>query len=444
MKRIMIAGTNSGSGKTTLTIGLISALMKRGYEVSSFKCGPDYIDPMFHGKILGASGRNLDSIFCDEATICHLLRDYSKDFSVIEGVMGFYDGVLGKGSSAEVSRITDTPVILVLDCKGMSESMGAVISGFVNYKENNIKGVVFNRLPEGLTGMAMDICREMGLKYLGRLPFNREYSLESRHLGLVTADEVAGLKEKVDLLSKAVEENLMLDDIVNLADVANIEIAVAYDKVVDNKPRIAIAKDEAFCFIYNDNVSYLEKAGCEVCYFSPLRDKKVPDEIDGIIIPGGYPELYLSELSSNIDMLKSVRECVNKVPIIAECGGFMYLHDCIKTDDEYKMAGVINGTVTKKERLVRFGYVNMKSDKDSLFGDSNICVNAHEFHYFDSDNNGRDMDITKLSNQTNYKSVHLNENMYAGFPHIYFYGNREAADNFIKKCSEYKKKREAE
>ncbi len=461
MSRIMIAGTGSGAGKTTTVIGLMKALINRGMNVSSFKCGPDYIDPMFHSKIVGASARNLDSVFCDENTIRYLTSVNAGDISVIEGVMGYYDGVGMAGSSMEISRITKTPVIIVIDCKGMGVSIGAVMKGFLTFKtENRIAGFIFNRLPESLEKMVRQMCDELNTIYFGRIPFKKELSIESRHLGLVTADEIDSLKEKVEELANLCKENLRLSAIIEVAGKAeplqytepvqyratqikgnDLGIRKAYMEEISlgktHTITIAIADDRAFSFIYRDNIDFLERMGVEIVRFSPLNDEHVPYGINGLILPGGYPELYAEELSNNQSMLKSIRQAVSTVPTIAECGGFMYLHDYLQIDGkDYKMAGVISGTVHNESRLVRFGYVEMESKKDNIFGWEGQKIKAHEFHYWDSDNCGSDFMVRKLSRKMEYEQGHLSEYFYGGFPHVYFYGNIESVIFFVKKCTE--------
>lgn len=459
MKKVMISGVSSGSGKTTVTIGIMKALINRGYEISAFKCGPDYIDPMFHEKIVKASGHNLDSVFCDNEMINYLLEKNALDFSVIEGVMGYYDGVGEAGSSCEISIITDTPAIIVIDCKGMSGSIGAIIKGFLEYKENNIAGFIFNRLPESLEDMVKRLCDENNTEYFGRLPFEKTVSIESRHLGLLTANEVKNLEEKVDKLGELCENYIDLDKLLKASTNNRIKekLASTNNKIkfnyeaINNRikeklefannriklVKIAIACDEAFCFIYRDNIDFLNEVGCEIVKFSPIHDKNVPDGISGLIIPGGYPELYAKELSENKSMLESIREAVNTVPTIAECGGFMYLHDeiILSKGESFELAGVIRGKVYKKDRLVRFGYIRMNCNKDNIFGEKSIL--AHEYHYYESTNNGEDFMAEKLSRPMEYRVGHVNECSYFGFPHIYFYGNIDATKGFIEKCIKY-------
>lgn len=441
MKRIIIGGTHSGCGKTTVTCAVLQALCNRRMKVASFKCGPDYIDPMFHEKIIGTNAHNLDSFFCDDNTPKYLLNENSRnaDISVIEGVMGFYDGVNGRGSAASVSEITDTKAIVVIDCKGQSQSIGAVMKGFLTYRKNNIIGFIFNRLSEKLVPMAKELCEELNTHYLGFMPVNKN-TIESRHLGLVTADEISDIKEKMQSLSDLAEKYILLDKITELSESESLDFTSPEIKKHSFKrpPVIAVARDKAFCFLYSDNIELLKKIGCEIRYFSPLSDEKIP-EADGLILCGGYPELYAKELSENKSMLSDIKRKINSgMPTIAECGGFMYLHNELENagGSIYKMAGVIDGKVFKTERLQRFGYVTMTAEQDNLLCRKSDSFPAHEFHYWDSTFCGESFTAEKADGRK-WRCVHGNENLYAGFPHLYFYSDIRIAESFVLKCAEY-------
>ncbi len=437
--RFLIAGTSSGCGKTTVTCAVLAALKARGTDTAAFKCGPDYIDPMFHRSVLGIPSHNLDGFFCNEETLRGLLGRYSRGTTVIEGVMGFYDG--GTGSAYSLSQVTNTPVIVVIGCNGMSDSIGAVMSGFLNYrKPNNIAGFIFNKLPEKLIPLAQRICEELGTEYFGCLPKN-EFVFESRHLGLVTAAETERLREKLDGLGKLAGEYILTDKLTALqAPAYSQKPAQAVFSFNSRRPVIAAAKDRAFCFIYPESIELLEDMGCRIEWFSPLTDKAVP-EADGLILSGGYPELYAAELSANTSMLKSVREHIlSGMPTIAECGGFMYLHDELSDGEKsYEMAGVISGKVYKTERLQRFGYITMTANCGGLLCKSGDTLKAHEFHYWESGNCGSGFAAEK-TNGVQYNCCHHGETLYAGFPHIYLYAEKTAAERFVKKCITYGEK----
>lgn len=448
MKRIMIAGTNSGCGKTTVTCALLQALVSRGIKTSAFKCGPDYIDPMFHRKIIGARSNNLDAFFCDKDKMNFLICKNSFDVSVIEGVMGFYDGVGEKFSSHQISADTDTPVIIVVDCKGMGASIGAVMHGFLHYrKPNNIVGFIFNRLPQSLINTAIKLCGEMGTEFFGAFPYEKSCVVDSRHLGLVTADEIENIKEKMQTLSKIAEENLLIDKIIEFSErTPKMQVSeINYAKIKGKKIKIAVAYDSAFCFYYEENFDLLREMGCEIVTFSPLSDEKIPDDASGLLIGGGYPELYAETLSENASMLEDIRKKINeKMPVIAECGGFMYLQKFIENGEKkrFKAVGIFEGTAFKTEKLQRFGYVNLTAKEDCMLCKKGEKIAAHEFHYWDCTSCGDGFCAEKLSGGAAYDCAFSSENMYAGFPHLYFYSDPKIAENFIKKCMEYRDKNE--
>lgn len=457
IKRFMLAGTKSGAGKTTITCGILQLLINSGYGVSSFKCGPDYIDPMFHGKVIGTRSGNLDSFFTGEEKLCELLYNNSKDsdVSVIEGVMGYYDGMgfSDTASSYSVAAMTKTPVILIIDAKGISGSLGAIIKGFLTYKkESYIKGVIFNRLPQRLYEKARELAETFGVKACGYVPELPEFSLKSRHLGLVTAEEIIDLKETLNQLADKLSKTIDFQEILALAEeappirVSESDISV-HDKenIVDEMGiTLAVAQDEAFCFTYRDNLELLKKLGAKLILFSPIKDKALPKGADGLLLCGGYPELYARELSENISMRKSIKAAVNGgMPTIAECGGFMYLHESLEDMNgaSYPMAGFIKGRCFKTERLQRFGYLQLKGNEDSLVADKQELIKAHEFHYWDSDNGGKDFHADKPNDTREWECIHAGATYYAGFPHLYFYGNPSIAVRFMDKCSQYRTKR---
>ncbi len=316
LPRILIGAPGSGSGKTTVVCGILQALINKGLNIVSFKCGPDYIDPMFHKEALGLESRNLDLFFNDKATINYLLAKNSKeaDVAVIEGVMGYYDGLAGKSyeaSSYDLARNTKTPSVLIIDCKGKSVSILAEIKGFMELEsDNNIKAVILNRISPMIFEEIKKLIEEkLSIEVLGFMPMIKECSLESRHLGLVTAQEVGNLKAILDTLAKQVSESIDLDKLISIAKTAP-EIKFTRPAIAcREKVRIGVAKDKAFCFYYQDNLDLLSELGAEICYFSPLEDKKLPENIQGLYFGGGYPELYLKELEENDVMKQSIKEC---------------------------------------------------------------------------------------------------------------------------------------
>ncbi len=440
MKRILIGGTHSGCGKTTVVCALLQALVNRKIKVSSFKCGPDYIDPMFHRSVTGVPAYNLDRFFCDKETVRYLLGKNGGEFAVIEGVMGFYDGKDESSSSAAVSSDTETPAVIVIDCKGMSQSVGAVMKGYLDYRQNNIAGFIFNRLPESLVSQTQKICAEFNTEYLGRLPVSPEIKIGSRHLGLVTADEISDLKKKMSLLADYAEKYFLIDKIIEIADAKELSYKIpGISPISDTPVRIAVTRDRAFCFNYPETTELLETLGCNMVYFSPLTDKKLPDNIHGLIICGGYPELYAEKLSENKEMLSEINNIISrKIPLIAECGGFLYLNEFLADENKkrFKMAGVFKGTAYKTDKLTRFGYSYLTARYDNLLCKKGETLKAHEFHYCDCTELG-DGFVSERKNETDI-CVFSDENTYAGFPHLYLWGNINAAENFVKKCAEYK------
>ncbi|MFI3129015.1 MAG: cobyrinate a,c-diamide synthase [Bacillota bacterium] len=431
--RILVGGTGSGSGKTTVTIALLGALKKRGIKLSAFKCGCDYIDPMFHREVLGVESGNIDSFFYTPEICREIFAESARDFSVIEGVMGFFDG--GAGSTENVSKILDCGVILVVNGRGAVQSILATIHGFLTWKENNISGVILNNTSENVFLQISADIEKMGVRALGYLPrLPQDLILESRHLGLVTASEIAGLSEKIDKLSDIAEKTFDIDGILEMGFEAEEIIPNGLKISKKESVKIAVSRDEAFCFCYRENIAVLEKMGAEICYFSPLSDEKLPD-CDGLYIVGGYPELYLDRLEKNAKLRFDIKNKIeNKLPTIAECGGFMYLS---KKIDRCEMCGVLDGECEKKSSLVRFGYVDMKSENGGavLFENG---FKGHEFHYYDSTANGGDLVCTK-QNGTTWTAGFLTESLYAGFPHLAFLSSLESVENFYDKCLKYKK-----
>ena len=447
--RIMLAATASGSGKTTVTCAVLQALIDRGNTVTAFKCGPDYIDPMFHSEVIGADSRNLDLYMTDENTVGYLLAKNAvkSDISLIEGVMGFYDGVGGnqknKASAYDLANVTNTPVILIADAKGMSDSVAALIKGFLTYRsDNNIRGVILNRIHEmSYAGMKALIEKELDIPVLGYLPYMKECSLESRHLGLVTAAEVEKLKEKTEMLAKQALQTIDFDLLEDIAKTAgSIEYEPIPIKRLTKPVRIAIAKDRAFCFYYRDALDLLSEMGAELVPCSPIADKHLPEGIDGLILGGGYPEVYAKAVSDNRSFLSALKEAIaNGLPCHAECGGFMYLHEIMQDENgtPYPMAGVIKGESFRTDHLVRFGYIALTAQKDSLMAKQGDTIRAHEFHYWDSTNSGDAFSAQRATGSKEWDCIVAEENLSAGYPHIHFYSNPAFAYRFLNQCLTY-------
>mgnify|MGYP002439354216 FL=1 len=453
--RILLAAGSSGSGKTLITCGLLEALVERGLKTASFKCGPDYIDPMFHSRVIGTKSRNLDTFFTVPKVTKYLLTRNARDceVAVMEGVMGFYDGVAGtttRASAYDLAKVTDTPVILIVNSRGMSVSLAAYVKGFLEYKkDSHIKGVIFNQMsPMLYPRMKKLLEEELGVVVLGYVPKVEDCVIESRHLGLVLPDEIPELKDRLHKLAGVLEETLDIDRILELAGEAPDLLDAKPESVTDfrlSEPvRIGVAEDEAFCFFYADNFRLLGEMGAEIVPFSPMEDKQLPDDLDGLLLYGGYPELNGKKLEQNTTMKDMIREKLKAgMPCMAECGGFMYLHEEMEGMDGnfYQMAGVIPGKAYRTPKLSRFGYVTLTQKKPALGMEDFGEIPAHEFHYFDSENCGEDFHAAKPESKRGWDCIHGTDTMLAGFPHLYYYGNPEVPKAFLKKCLAYKKQR---
>ena len=437
--RLLLAGTGSGCGKTTVTSALLRALQRRGTPLAAFKCGPDYIDPMFHTAVLGIPSRNLDLFFVDEAAVCgQLARHVPADGAgIIEGVMGFYDGISGTSdaaSAAHLARATDTPAVLVVRPRGQSLSLAAEIRGFRDFAPNTLRGVILNGVSKAMYPFYKAIAEKAGLPVYGCLPPVPEAEIPDRHLGLVTAQEIGCLQAKLDRLADAAEQGLDLDGLLALARSAPPleDCSTPLAPVTDRPVRIAVAQDRAFCFYYADNFDVLRALGAALVPFSPLADEKLPGGIDGLYLGGGYPELYADQLAANRSMRADIRPAVQgRLPVGAECGGVLYLH---RTLDGKAMAGVIDADAHMTKKLQPFGYVTLTAGRDNLLCPAGETMRAHEFHYAQSSDNGSAFRAEKPNGRA-WDCVHANETLYAGFPHLYFRANPAAAARFVRACA---------
>lgn len=458
LPRVMLAAPASGSGKTLITCGLLQLLVNRGRKAAAFKCGPDYIDPMFHRKVIGTPSKNLDTFFTDENKTRYLFgKEAGKaDISILEGVMGFYDGVGGvttTASSYDLAKVTDTPVILVVNAKGMSLSVIPMIKGFLEYRQDShIQGVILNQTTKMTYQLVKEpIERELGIAALGYVPKCEEYAIESRHLGLITPEEVAGLREKLQGLAGLLEETLEVEKLLALSETAKeleweeSDVAKWKPEVLGKAPRIGVARDEAFCFCYQDNLELLEEMGAELVEFSPLHDETLPKHLDGLLLYGGYPELYAQQLSQNSMMRKQIKETILKgIPYLAECGGFLYLQETMEDMEgrKYPMAGVIKGQAYRTQKLGRFGYITLTTEEAFQLLKKGENIKGHEFHYFDTTENGTDYHAGKPVGKRTWDCIHGGENHAAGFPHLYYYSNPKFAFRFLKSCAAWRQQQE--
>ncbi len=431
MKGVLIAGTNSGCGKTTITVGLMGLLKKKGYKVAPFKTGPDYIDPMFHAKVLGSSSYNLDSWMLPPENVQYLFNKHSRgnDISIIEGVMGMYDGKgeEGFGSSYELAQTLDLPVVLVVNCKGLYQSVAAIINGYANLKPNaNVKGVILNQASKGVfTFLNPFIEKECGVKCIGYLAPDPEIGLESRHLGLVQAEEVEGLDAKVDRLVSTLEETIDVDALLEVATFIEKKVPTFNLDIDLTGLNLGVASDKAFRFYYKDNLELLEELGASLHYFSPLNDGSIPDACDALYIGGGYPEVFAKELSANKSMLQSIKEVADGgMPIFGECGGLMYLTSGINNleNEFHAMTGVFNCTTQMTSGLKRFGYANIMFN-----GAMGKCHEFHRSELVENDNINYKYayQLQKSESSKSWKCGLSYKNVLAGYAHIHFYSNLE-------------------
>lgn len=451
--RIMIAAPHSGSGKTLITCGLLQALLDSRKSVAAFKCGPDYIDPLFHERVLGVPSKNLDLYFTDEKTTRGLfLAGNESQISVVEGVMGLYDGLGGveeRASAYHLAKVLQTPIILVVDVHGMGRSVLAEVKGFLAMDTDHlIQGLILNRCSanfyEQLKGL---IEKEVGLAVLGYFPVRKDLQFQSRHLGLQLPDEIRDLQEVLGRIADQMKETIDLEGLLEIAgkaaDPEGEDIGYICMEGQDasiTKVKIGVARDPAFCFYYADNLRMLEAAGAELCYFSPMDDGHLPKGIQGLLLGGGYPELYAKELSENLSMRQDIRQAVTQgMPILAECGGFMYLHKTLETKDRerYEMVGVVDGDCHYTGHLVRFGYVEI-TEKETNFLPEADQIRGHEFHYYDSSDNGRDCIVKKPVGGRSWECVHENQKQFLGFAHLYYPSNPVFVQHFIEECRKEK------
>ena len=444
--RFLLAAPSSGSGKTMLTCGLLQALTLRGLKVSSFKCGPDYIDPMFHEKVIGTKSANLDLFFADESLLKRLFcrNSADTDVSVIEGVMGYYDGMLAasaEASSYDVARTLSCPTVLIVNARGQSVSALATLAGFADFRpDSGVRGVIFNQMPERIFNELKPAVEAMGVAALGYVPKAEEMVIESRHLGLVTPDEVRGLAEKLTKLAALLEQTVDIDALLALARSAPaLESPPEPDYPALPKTKLAVARDEAFCFYYRDNLALLIRLGAELAFFSPIHDAALPEGAQGLVLYGGYPELYGKALSENTAMRAAVREAIHGgLPTLAECGGFMYLHDEMEDMEGtfWPMAGVVAGKTYRTPKLGRFGYITLTANADTAFLPVGETVRAHEFHYFDSENCGAALKATKPDGRRSWDCGHATDTLLAGYPHLFYESNPDLIVRFLRKCAE--------
>ncbi len=449
--RILIAAPGSGSGKTLLTCALLRLFQRKGIRAAAFKCGPDFIDPMFHKKVLGTPSRNLDLYLAGEDGVRRSFAAGCEgaQIAVIEGVMGYFDGTGSsgmEGSSYHLASVLQAPVLLAVDVRGMSRSAAALIKGFADYGEQRmIRGAFLNRVSPAMANRISGwLESEAGIPVLGSFPVDDALHIESRHLGLVEPDEIPDLLQKIDHAADLLDQTLNLELLLEIAQSAPV---LQVEKMSREKPSvevspvtIALAEDKAFSFYYEDNLELLKELGAQIVRFSPLHDREIP-EADGLLIGGGYPELKAGELAANTFMISSIRRAAEQgMPILAECGGFQYLQEKLVDSEgiEHRMCGVLKGFSRMTKKLVRFGYVEV-SGEGGYFG-SGQTIRGHEFHYSDSTNNGNACRAVKPDGRA-WDCMVVQGRITAGYPHLYYRSDPAFAEAFVAECRKFREER---
>lgn len=446
--RIVIAATQSGAGKTTIVSGILAALKKRGLDVQPYKVGPDYIDTGFHEVASGKPSHNLDSWLVGEEKLDEIFFSPSTTpkIAVIEGVMGLYDGgVGGVSSTAQIAQILRAPVVLVIDVKSMGTSAAAIALGFREFDKNiNLAGVILNRVgSESHKKMIVDALEKLNIKCFGAIKRNAEFVLPERHLGLVPTAE-NNFAEVIEKICATVESELDIDALIKIAETApavNFEIPTA--KKISTACKIAVAKDAAFNFYYEESLHELEKLGAELVYFSPLEDENLPKDISGLIIGGGFPEMFAEKLQANKKIRRAIRAAAeNFLPIYAECGGFMYLMESI-TDFwggfNFEMCGVIPARAAMTDKLQTVGYIDAEILNDCIIGSAGDKIHAHEFHFSTAEvpADKNIFNCKRMRTGKEYRAGYAAKNIVASYLHIHFAGCETAAKKFVDACKNY-------
>ncbi len=425
MKCMVVSSNSSGGGKTTVTLGLLKALANRGLSTQSYKVGPDYIDAAFHTHVTGVAARNLDLYLMGEEGVKAGFSRGQGDIGIVEGVMGLYDGkgITPEYSTAHIAKVLKLPVVLVLSPKAQVATLCAEINGMINFERINIVGVILNNISEEYYKLLkLAIEKQCSTKVFGYLPYNNEMVLGSRHLGLIQSSEVEDLDKKIELCAALLESHVDIDTLLKYF----CEAKSYEDKFhLENRGfKSAVALDKAFSFYYKENIELFEEAG-EVVYFSPLRDKVLPKDIDFIYLGGGYPEVFIKELSSNKSMLKSINTALNNgVRCYAECGGLMYLMEEIEGD---KAVGFFNGRAFMTKSLQNFGYAELEvNHKNSLFPEGFI-INCHEFHKSTVVSKEQCVYTMRKTlydgSRKEWKCGYTKRNTLGTYSHVHFFGN---------------------
>lgn len=454
--RLIIAGTNSRVGKTTLTMGLILALRKQGLKVQPFKSGPDYIDPSFHTLAAKRECRNLDTWMLSKDAVLELFQRQAKlsNISVIEGAMGLYDGISDKeeGSSAHLAKILNSPVILVLDSHSLSRSAAAVALGYKEFDKGvDLRGVILNNIasPSHYRSVKNAIEKKSGLPVLGFLPKANKLALPERHLGLIPAVEKRPLDRYLKKVRQLIENHIDLRAIIAISRSArplpSFRKKIFVKKPLPARVNIALAKDVAFNFYYQDNLDILRHYGAKLIEFSPLNDKNLPKGSHGLYLGGGFPELFTKQLSLNTPLRIEILKCARQwMPVYAECGGLMYLMKDISNSGgkAFPMAGVFDYPVKMGKKLAALGYVNIEVIKNNILSKRGSLIRGHAFHWSyltgSVKKTGFAYKISKDSKPTQMDGF-LKQNVLASYAHLHFGSQPDFARSFIHSCENYAK-----
>lgn len=452
--RIVLAGTHSGVGKTTLTLGLLAALRQRGLKVQPFKVGPDYIDPGLHGVAAGRNSHNLDSWLGTAQSVQELFmkRAAGCDVALVEGVMGLYDGAKGQGevgSTAQVAKILQAPVVLVFSAKGLARSAAALVKGYQSFDPAvQICGVIANGVGSDRHRAFLEesLREELGIPLLGAVSHRQDIVLPQRHLGLLPATEHSTLHNVLMKAGEHLEQQVDIDQMLALAKAAaELQGPSTAGGQVEHLPvRLAVARDEAFHFYYEDSLDYLRELGAELVFFSPLRDRCLPSHIDGIYIGGGFPEQFLPALSGNHALPQAIRQCwAQGMPVYAECGGLMYLCREISNlaGESYPGVGLVPARVKMANRLAALGYVRARALQPSILGPAGQELKGHEFHWSTVEplaEHPYAYSLTGGRGAQGRSEGYMRGNLLASYVHLHFRYQPQAARHFLAACLDYK------
>ncbi|PLX49096.1 MAG: cobyrinate a,c-diamide synthase [Desulfobulbaceae bacterium] len=440
----LVAGTHSGCGKTTISLGLMAALSQMGYEVQPFKCGPDFIDPTLHAVVCGRSSRNLDLRMCGTDFVRRCFAGHPAQVRVVEGVMGLFDGA--EASAAALARELAIPVVLVVDVRSAAESVAAVVKGFCELdRQLHVAGVILNRIgsPRHLELVETAVKEHCQVPILGYLPRDVEFAMPERHLGLHMGEEGVLDAGLVSHLAETILHYVDLGALLAASRHADLskEGGERQPALAPARKRLAVARDAAFCFYYEDNFELLRQAGVELVFFSPLHDSELPPDIDAIYLGGGYPELHGETLAANTALRRAIKEWSEAGRLLyAECGGFMYLCQGLvdQQGKRHAMAGVFPVQARMNKRLRRLGYREARLSADSLWGRAGDVLRGHEFHYSEID--AMPSEVARIYELADGRCEGYQlRNTLGGYLHLHFGGTPQAVTWFVGRLADCKR-----